>query len=138
MSAGISPAGIGIRTRLFQNVLHARGVDALAAKPDAERGHRQQRDEGQQRAGRAAERIACRAAQSDRVQHAPDQQRDAEPLGLTHRLVLQRTGAYRHIWHPALFNLASRGGQLGNPLANTPGLLSPTVLHHGISKKKPK
>jgi hypothetical protein len=22
------------------------------------------------------------------------------------RLVLQRTGAYRHIWHPALFNLA--------------------------------
>jgi len=28
---------------------------------------------------------------------------------------------------PALFNLASRGGQLGNPLANTPGLLSPTA-----------
>ena len=22
------------------------------------------------------------------------------------RVVLQRTGAYRHIWHPALFNLA--------------------------------
>lgn len=28
---------------------------------------------------------------------------------------------------PALLNLASRGGQLGNPLANTPGLLSPTA-----------
>lgn len=28
---------------------------------------------------------------------------------------------------PALLNLATRGGQLGNPLANTPGLLSPTA-----------
>lgn len=28
---------------------------------------------------------------------------------------------------PALLNLASRAGQLGNPLANTPGLLSPTA-----------
>lgn len=28
---------------------------------------------------------------------------------------------------PALLNLATRAGQLGNPLANTPGLLSPTA-----------
>ena len=28
---------------------------------------------------------------------------------------------------PALLNLASRAGQIGNPLANTPGLLSPTA-----------
>ncbi|MBU0543397.1 MAG: hypothetical protein KKC58_13535 [Gammaproteobacteria bacterium] len=28
---------------------------------------------------------------------------------------------------PALLNLASRAGQLGNPMANTPGLLSPTA-----------
>lgn len=28
---------------------------------------------------------------------------------------------------PALLNLASRAGQMGNPLANTPGLLSPTA-----------
>ncbi|WP_426806114.1 DUF1656 domain-containing protein, partial [Stenotrophomonas sp. SrG] len=29
------------------------------------------------------------------------------------RLVLQRPGAYRHIWHPALFNLAVDVSVLG-------------------------
>jgi len=29
------------------------------------------------------------------------------------RLLLQRTGAYRHVWHPALFNLALYGIVLG-------------------------